>query len=424
MTDPIATPTHRAIEAVWRIESARVVGGLARMVRDVGLAEDIAQDAFVLALERWPTIGIPRNPGAWLTAAARHAAIDRMRRNDRLRQKTELIAHEIALQMAMDGADLAAALDDDIGDDVLGLMFTCCHPVLSAEARTALTLRLLGGLSTREIARAYLVSEATLAQRIVRAKKTLAAAGIGFEVPSREARAERVQSVLEVIYLMFNEGYAATAGEDLLRPDLCGEALRLGRILASLVTREPEVHALVALMELQASRTAARTAPDGSPVLLEDQDRRRWNRLFIRRGLEGLGRVQALKGEEGAYALQAQLAACHATALTAAETDWTRIAVLYAQLMRVTPSPVIELNRAVALGRAVGPEAGLAVVDALARSGALDGYHLLPSVRGDLLLRLGRRGEAREDFERAAELTGNERERALLRARAHACLEP
>jgi RNA polymerase sigma factor (sigma-70 family) len=412
---------HRAIDAVWRIESARLIAGLARMVRDVGLAEDLAQDALVAALERWPESGVPENPGAWLMATAKHRAIDRMRRNARLERKQQELARDVGLQLAMDASELDAALDDDaLGDDLLSLMLTCCHPVLSTEARVALTLRMLGGLSTPEIARAFLVPEPTLAQRIVRAKRTLAEARVPFEVPGREQLPARLASVLEVVYLVFNEGYAATAGEDWMRPALCEEALRLGRILAELAPREPEVHGLVALMEIQASRAGARTGPAGEPVLLLDQDRSRWDELLIRRGLAALERAERLGGALGPYALQAAIAACHARARSAEETDWVRIAALYDALAQLTPSPVVELNRAVAVGMAFGPAAGLELADALLAEPALAGYHLLPSVRGDLLAKLGRHEEARAELERAASLTRNEREHELLRERAAA----
>jgi RNA polymerase sigma factor (sigma-70 family) len=416
-----APEAHRAIEAVWRIESPRLIAGLARMVRDVGFAEDLAQDALVAALERWPRSGVPDNPGAWLMATARNRAIDLLRRRQRLEHKQQELARDVGLQLAMDGADVEAALDDAIGDDLLSLVFTTCHPVLSTEARIALTLRLLGGLTTVEIARAFLVSEATVAQRIVRAKKTLAAARVPFEVPGRDELPERLGSVLEVVYLIFNEGYAATAGDDWMRPALCEDALRLGRILAGLAPKEPEVHALVALMELQASRTGARTGPSGHPVLLLDQNRARWDRVLIARGLSALQRVEELDGVLGPYALQAAIAACHARAPTAQDTDWTTIARLYDALSQVAPSPIVELNRAVALGMAFGPEAGLRLADLLLEEPALRDYHLLPSVRGDLLLRTGRLAEARAEFERAAALTANVRERELLLDRAAGC---
>jgi RNA polymerase sigma factor (sigma-70 family) len=412
---------HRTIDALWRIESARVIASLARVVRDVGLAEELAQDALVAALEQWPETGVPDNPGAWLTAAAKHRAIDRIRRAKLIERKHEEIGHDAESEQADLAAALEAALDDDIGDDLLRLVFTACHPVLSTEARTALTLRLLGGLTTDEIARAFLVAEPTIAQRIVRAKRTLAEARVPFEVPRGEDRAARLSSVLEVVYLIFNEGYSATAGDDWMRPQLCEDALRLGRILAELMPSEPDVHGLVALMEIQASRSRARTAPDGSPILLLDQDRSRWDRLLIRRGLAALERAARLGGATGPYALQAEIAACHARAASAEETDWQRITALYFALSQLVPSPVVELNRAVAIAMAFGPAAGLALVDALRGERALANYHLLPSVRGDLLSKLERYEEAREEFERAATMTRNERERALLLERAAEC---
>jgi RNA polymerase sigma factor (sigma-70 family) len=415
-----AADVHRAIEAVWRIESARLIAGLTRLVRDVGLAEELAQDALVAALESWPSAGVPDNPGAWLMATAKHRAIDRLRRNRMLDRKHELLGRELEARQER-VPDLEAALDDDVGDDLLRLIFTSCHPILSTEARVALTLRLLGGLTTEEIARAFLVAEPTVAQRIVRAKRALAEAGVPFEVPRGRDRAERLSSVLEVLYLIFNEGYAATAGEDWMRPALCEDALRLGRILAELAPQEPEVHGLVALMEIQASRAGARVSPAGEPVLLLDQDRGRWDQLLIRRGLAALERAERLGGQSGPYALQAAIAACHARARTAAETDWRRIVALYEALLRLMPSPVVELNRAVAVSMASGPAAGLELVDALTGERALQGYHLLPSVRGDLLQKLGRLDEARAEFERAAALTRNARERALLERRAAAC---
>ncbi len=408
--------THRAIHAVWRIESARLIAGLARMVRDVGLAEELAQDALVAALERWPASGIPHNPGAWLMATAKRRAIDALRRGRLIDRKHEQIAHEMP---PSESPDLEAALDDDVGDDLLRLVFTACHPILSMEARVALTLRLLGGLTTDEIARAFLVPEPTVAQRIVRAKRTLAEANVPFELPRGDDRLERLSSVLQVVYLVFNEGYAATSGDDWMRPALCEEALRLGRILAALTPGEPEVLGLVALMEIQASRARARTGPDGAPILLLEQNRALWDRLLIGRGLAALDRVAALGLAPGPYVLQAQIAACHARALRAEDTDWGRIASLYGELARAAPSPVVELNRAVAVAMALGPAAGLAIADTL--TDALAGYHLLPSVRGDLLLKLGRRDEARAELERAASLTKNARERALLLARAAAC---
>ena len=413
------TDAHRAIEAVWRIESARLIAGLARMVRDVGVAEELAQDALVAALEQWPESGVPRNPGAWLMAVAKRRAIDLLRRRERLDRKLTELGHELeADQSAMPDIEI---VDGDIEDDLLRLVFVSCHPVLSTDARVALTLRLLGGLTTDEIARAYLVSEATVAQRIVRAKRTLRDAGVPFEVPQGDELADRLPSVLETIYLIFNEGYAATAGEDWMRPALYEEALRLGRVLAELMPTEPEVHGLVGLMEIQASRTAARTGPSGEPILLLDQQRGRWDRLLIRRGLAALERAEALGGAMGPYALQTAIAACHARARTADETDWPRIAGLYDELGRITPSPVVELNRAVAVAMAFGPAAGLELVDALIAEPALKAYHLLPSVRADLLAKLGRRDEAQREFERAASLTRNERERTLLLERAAAC---
>jgi len=415
-----ATDTHRVIEAIWRIESARLIAGLARIVRDIGLAEDLAQDALVIALERWPESGIPDNPGGWLMATAKHRAIDLLRRNTRIERKHEEIGREIESRREAI-PDLDAAIDDDIGDDLLRLMFTACHPILSTEARVALTLRLLGGLTTEEIARAFLIPEPTVAQRIVRAKRTLAAAGVSFEVPRRAELEARLSSVLEVIYLVFNEGYTATAGDDWMRPALCEDALRLGRILAELVPKEPEVHGLVALMEIQASRVGARVGPSGDPILLLDQNRGRWNHLLIRRGLAALERAEALGGARGPYALQAAIAACHARARSAADTDWQHIASLYAELAQLAPSPVVELNRAVAVSMASGPEAGLELVDALASKSSLKNYHLLPSVRGDLLAKLGRFDEARAEFERAASLTRNAREHKLLLERAAAC---
>ncbi|WP_437912347.1 RNA polymerase sigma factor [Sorangium sp. So ce302] len=416
-----APEVHRAIHAVFRIESARLIAGLARMVRDVGLAEELAQDALVTAIERWPESGVPDKPGAWLMATAKRRAIDELRRSKRLERKHEELGHEIEAQHALAAPDLDAALDDDVGDDLLRLVFTACHPVLSTEAQVALTLRLLGGLTTEEIARAFLVPEPTVAQRIVRAKRTLAEARVPFEVPRGAELAPRLSSVLQVIYLVFNEGYSATAGGDWMRPALCEDALRLGRILAELAPKEPEVHGLVALMEIQASRSRARVGPSGEPILLLAQNRARWDHLLIRRGLAALERAEALGGARGPYALQAAIAACHARARAAEETDWARIAALYAALAQVAPSPVVELNRAVALSMAFGPAAGLAVVDALTSERSLESYHLLPSVRGDLLAKLGRLDEARAEFERAASLTRNARERDLLLARAAAC---
>ncbi len=413
--------THRAIDAVWRIESARLIAGLTRMTGDVGTAEDLAQDALVAALERWPESGVPDNPGAWLMATAKHRAIDSLRRRKLLERKHVEVGHELRAREESPERELDAAIDDHVGDDLLSLMFTACHPVLSTEARTALTLRLLGGLTTDEIARAFLVPKATIAQRIVRAKRTLAAARVPFEVPLPGAElAARLSSVLEVIYLVFNEGYSATAGDDWMRPALCEDALRLGRILAELAPQEPEVHGLVALMEIQASRSGARVGPSGEPVLLLDQDRGRWDHLLIRRGLAALERAEAPGGAYGPYALQAAIAACHARARTPEETDWTRIVALYDALAQLLPSPVVELNRAVALGMAFGPAAGLEVVDTLTAEPSLEGYHLLPAVRGDLLAKLGRFDEARTEFERAASLTRNARERTLLLERAAA----
>jgi RNA polymerase sigma factor (sigma-70 family) len=415
-----ATDTHRAIDAVWKIESARIIAGLTRMVRDVGLAEELAQDALVAALERWPESGIPDNPGAWLMATAKHRAIDMFRRNKRLERKHEELGRELqAQEMAV--PDFNAALDDDIGDDLLRLVFISCHPVLSTEGRVALTLRLLGGLTTDEIARAFLVPEPTVAQRIVRAKRTLSEARVPFEVPRGSDLAARLASVLEVIYLIFNEGYSATAGEDWMRPGLCEEALRLGRILAELAPNEPEVHGLVALMEVQASRSAARVGPSGEPILLLEQNRGRWDQLLIGRGLAALQHAEELGGASGPYALQAAIAACHARAHTAEETDWKRIAALYGALAQLTPSPIVELNRAVALAMASGPAAGLELIDTLASEPSLKTYHLLPSVRGDFLFKLGRFAEAQAEFERAALLTRNARERELLLDRARAC---
>ncbi|WP_252255575.1 RNA polymerase sigma factor [Lysobacter capsici] len=419
MTDPhSSSATHKAIDAVWRIESAKLIAGLTRMVRDVGLAEELAQDALVVALEKWPESGVPDNPGAWLMQTAKNRAIDRLRRKKLLDRKHEEIGREIeASQDEVEDA-FFDKLDDDIGDDLLRLVFISCHPVLSTEARLALTLRLLGGLTTDEIARAFLASEPTIAQRIVRAKRTLADAQVPFEVPRGEELAQRLSSVLEVIYLIFNEGYSATAGDDWMRPGLCEDALRLGRILAGLMPKEAEVHGLVALMEIQASRSKARTGPDGQPILLLDQDRARWDRMQIQRGLSALERAVQLSGSNGPYALQAAIAACHARAATAQDTPWPRIAALYQQLALRTPSPVIELNRAVALSMAFGPAAGLELVDTLLDEPSMKSYHLLPTVRGDLLFKLGRREEARVEFERAAALTRNTRERELLLARA------
>jgi RNA polymerase sigma-70 factor, ECF subfamily len=418
-----AADAHRTIDAIWRIERARVIAGLTRIVRDVGIAEELAQDALVAALKEWPVSGIPDKPEAWLLVTAKHRAIDLLRRNKRLERKLEEIGHEAAREGVM--PDLDAALDEEVGDDLLRLIFISCHPILSAEARAALTLRLLGGLTVAEIARAFLVPETTIQQRIVRAKRTLAEARIPFEVPRGEELAARVSSVLSVIYLIFNEGYSATAGDDWMRPQLCDEALRLGRILAELPHEEPEVHGLVALMEIQASRLAARTGPSGEPVLLLDQNRARWDQLLIRRGLAALERAEAQAGALGQplgpYALQAAIAACHARARTAEETDWPRIVALYEALATLAPSPIVDLNRAVALAFAFGPAAGLELADALVSEPALKNYHLLPSVRGNLLMKLGRHEEARVEFERAAALTRNARERALLLDRAAAC---
>ena len=416
-----ASDTHRAIEAVWRIESAKIIAALARMVRDVGLAEELAQDALVAALEQWPASGVPDKPGAWLMAVAKNRALDHFRHNKLLERKHEALGREIEAEQETAETDFAAAVADDIGDDLLRLVFVACHPVLSTEARVALTLRLLGGLTTEEIARAFLVPEPTVAQRIVRAKRTLAEARVPFEVPRGDELAARLSSVLEVVYLIFNEGYAATAGDDWTRPALCEEALRLGRVLAELAPREPEVHGLAALMEIQASRLRARVGPAGEPVLLLAQDRARWDQLLIRRGLAALARAEQLGGALGPYTLQAAIAACHARARTAAETDWTRIAALYDALAQLAPSPVVELNRAVAVAMAFGPAAGLELADALSTEPSLRSYHLLPSVRGDLLAKLGRFDEAGAEFKRAAALTRNARERALLLARAAAC---
>jgi RNA polymerase sigma factor (sigma-70 family) len=411
--------THRAIEAVWRIESAKLVAGLARIVRDIGLAEELAQDALLAALEQWPESGVPDNPGAWLMATGKHRAIDRLRRAKLLERKHE----ELAAQQDRGVPDLEAAIEEseDMGDDLLRLMFTACHPVLSPEARVAMTLRLLGGLTTDEIARAYLVPEPTVAQRIVRAKRTLAEAHVPFEVPTGAERAARLSSVLEVLYLIFNEGYSATAGDDLMRPALCEEALRLGRILAELAPRDPEVHGLVALMEIQASRSAARTGPSGEPVPLLEQNRARWDWVLVRRGLAALERAEALGAAYGPYALQAAIASCHARARTPEETDWVRMAALYDALAQLAPSPVVELNRAVALSMAFGPAVGLELVDTLTSEPSLKGYHLLPTVRGDLLEKLGRLDEARIEFERAASMTRNGSVRMLLLERAESC---
>jgi RNA polymerase sigma factor (sigma-70 family) len=416
--------THRAIDAVWRIESPRLIAGLARLVRDVGLAEELAQEALVTALERWPEAGVPDNPGAWLMTAAKNRALDLLRQRKMAARKHEELGRDVDARESTGAEEMEAAVDDDIGDDLLRLVFTACHPVLSTEARVALTLRLLGGLTTDEIARAFLAPEPTIAQRIVRAKRALADAKVPFEVPRGADLAPRLASVLEVVYLVFNEGYSATAGDDWMRPALCEDALRLGRVLAELAPEEPEVHGLVALMEIQASRTAARTGPDGAPVLLLEQNRALWDRLLIRRGLAALerGMAQAAKrdGRPGPYVLQAAIASCHARAATAADTDWARIVALYDLLQRLTPSPVVALNRAVAVSMASGPAAGLALVDALVADGRLAGYHLLPSVRGDLLAKLGRATEARAELERAAGMTRNEREKTMLLERAAA----
>jgi RNA polymerase sigma-70 factor (ECF subfamily) len=413
--------THRAIDAVWRIEAPKLIAGLTRSVHDVGLAEDLAQDALVAALEQWPESGVPDNPGAWLMATAKHRAIDRLRRNERLERKHQELGRELEAQQEMAVADPSAPTDDDVGDDLLRLMFISCHPILAPEARVALTLRLLASLTTEEIARAFLVPVSTIAQRIVRAKRTLTEARVPFEVPAGSDLNVRLSSVLQVIYLVFNEGYAATAGDDLMRAGLCEDAIRLGRILAGLAPKEPEVHGLVALMEIQASRSRARVGSSGEMVLLLDQDRGRWDQTLIRRGLAALERAELLGGALGPYALQAAIAACHARARAATDTDWPRIAALYDALAQLTPSPVIELNRAVAVGMAFGPAAGLELVDALASEPSLKGYQFLPSVRGDLLAKLGRSDEARAEFERAASLTQNARERELLLRRAAAC---
>jgi RNA polymerase sigma factor (sigma-70 family) len=420
-----ASTTHRAIDAVWRIESAKIIASVARMVRDIGVAEELAQDALVAALETWPEAGVPDNPGAWLMTTAKRRAIDRLRQRELHARKEAEIIREIESLHDENRPDIDAAIDaakeGEIGDDLLRLVFTACHPVLSTDARVALTLRLLGGLTTDEIARAFLVPEATIAQRIVRAKRTLAEARVPFEVPRGSELGARLSSVLEVLYLVFNEGYSATAGEHWTRPALCEDALRLGRILAELVPQEPEVHGLVALMEIQASRLGARVGPTGEPVLLLDQNRARWDQLLIRRGLAALERAEALGGALGPYALQAAIAACHARALTADATDWPRIAAIYDALVALVPSPIVELNRAVAVAMAFGPAAGLELIEALRDEPTLKSYHLLPSVRGDLLARLGRNDEASAEFRRAASLTRNERERTLLLARASTC---
>ena len=416
-----ATDIHGTIDAIWRIESARIIAGLTRMVRDVGIAEDLAQDALVAALHQWPESGVPDNPGAWLMAASKHRAIDFLRRNTLLEQKHQELGRELEWLQQKPALDMESALDDDIGDDMLRLVFISCHPVLATEGKVALTLRLLGGLTTGEIARAYLVPEATVAQRIVRAKKTLSDAHVPFEVPRASELGERLASVLQVIYLIFNEGYSATAGDDWLRPALCEDALRLGRILVGLTPKEPEAHGLVALMEIQASRSKARVDATGRPILLLDQDRTQWDRLLIGRGLAALERAEQLNPARGPYTIQAAIAACHARALTGEQTDWHRIAALYDELARRNPSPIVELNRAVAVSMASGPQAGLDLVDRLVSDAALRNYHLLPSVRGDLLKKLGRLAEARTEFERAASLTENARERTLLLERAQAC---
>jgi RNA polymerase sigma factor (sigma-70 family) len=416
-----AAEVHRTIDALWRIESARLIAALARLVRDVGVAEELAQDALVAALEQWPRTGIPDNPGAWLMATGKHRAIDHLRRHRMLTRKHEALGHELEMQQATSAGALEASADDAIGDDLLRLIFTACHPLLSTEARTALTLKLLAGLTTAEIARAFLVPEATIAQRIVRAKRALAEAHVPFEIPQTEELKDRLSSVLEVIYLVFNEGYAATAGEDWVRPALCEEALRLGRILAALAPGEAEAHGLVALMEIQASRMRARVGPTGEPILLMHQDRMQWDRLLIHRGLLALARGEACGETRGPYLLQAAIAACHARAMTAADTDWVFITALYDELARLMPSPVVELNRAVAVAMAYGPAAGLELADRLQAEGALRNYHLLPSVRGDLLAKLGRYDEARGQFMRAARLTQNARESRLLLDRAHRC---
>jgi RNA polymerase sigma factor (sigma-70 family) len=415
----VVTDANRAIEAIWRIESTRLIAGLARLVGDIGTAEELAQDALVAALEQWPTAGVPEKPGAWLMGTAKHRAIDLIRRRQTLERKHRELGRDV--ERDQEGKDLDSAFDADVGDDLLGLMFMACHPVLSKDARVALTLRVLGGLTTEEIARGFLVPATNISQRIVRAKRTLAEAHVRFEVPGGSERGARLGSVLEVIYLIFNEGYAATAGEDWVRPALCEEALRLGRILAELAPTEPEVHGLVALMEIHSSRLRSRVGPSGEPILLLDQDRSRWDRLLIARGMAALERAERLGGAMGPYALQAAIAACHARAATAAETDWLRIVALYDAVTQLAPSPVVDLNRAVAVGMAFGPAAGLDLVDALVTEPSLSAYHLLPAVRGDLLRRLGRSDEARVEFERAASLTGNVRERELLKRRAAEC---
>ncbi len=415
-----AAETHRTIEAVWRMESARVIAGLTRIVRDVGVAEELAQDALVVALEKWPEVGIPDNPGAWLMGTAKHRAIDHLRRGTIVDRKHEDLGRELA-EREMQVPDLAAAMDDNIGDDMLRLVFIACHPVLTTEARVALTLRLLGGLTTEEIARAYLVPETTMAQRIVRAKKSLSDAHAPFEVPRGPDFTARLSSVLQVIYLIYNEGYSATAGDDWMRPALCEDALRMGRILAELVPDEPEIHGLVALMEIQASRAKARVNAAGEPILLLDQDRARWDRLLIGRGLTALGRAEKLGKAKGPYTIQAAIAACHARAVAPGDTDWARIVALYGDLANIEPSPIVELNRAVAVSMASGPASGLELVNRLENDPVLKDYHLLPSVRGDLLRKLGRMDEARAEFERAASMTRNARERELLMQRARSC---
>lgn len=417
----VTSTTHRAIDAVWRMESARIIAGLTRIVRDVGIAEELAQDAMVAALEQWPESGIPDNPGAWLMAAAKHRAIDLFRRNKRLERKHEELGHELQARQETAVPNFEDTLDDHIGDDLLRLVFISCHPVLSSEARVALTLRLLGGLTTEEIARAFLVAESTIAQRIVRAKRTLADEHVPFELPRKTELASRLSSVLEVIYLVFNEGYSATSGGDWMRPALCEEALRLGRIVAELAPQEPEVHGLVALMEIQSSRAPARINLSGEPILLLHQNRAHWDQLLIRRGFAALERAEKLGGKQGLYTLQAAIAACHARARTAADTDWARIVSLYEALAQSNPSPIVELNRAVAVAMASGPAAGLALIDELTAEPALKDYHLLPRVRGDLLEKLGRFTEARAEFERAASLTRNAREVELLNERARTC---
>jgi RNA polymerase sigma-70 factor, ECF subfamily len=419
-----AADVNRTIDAVWRIESARLIAGVARLVRDVGVAEDLAQEALVAALEQWPESGVPDNPGAWLMATARHRAIDRLRRAEIHERKTRELGREVEIRGETDDPDLEAEIDDPFDDDLLRLVFTTCHPVLSTDARVALTLRLLGGLTTKEIARAYLVSESTVAQRIVRAKRTLSAARVPFEVPAQDELADRLAPVLEVIYLIFNEGYSATAGDDWMRPELIEEALRLGRILAGLLPSEPEVHGLVALMELHASRSRARTGPSGEPILLLDQDRSRWDWMLVGRGLAALERAYSAGGAVGPYTLQAAISACHARARAAEDTDWESIVALYDGLAQLTPSPVVELNRAVAVGMAFGPEPALELVDAIASEPSLREFHLLPTVRGDLLAKLGRREEARVEFQRAASLTQNSRERAVLLGRVAGCSSP